>query len=452
MAQKYTIQFEGVFDVSNILASVKNLQNSLNGLTLPKGLGTSISDILTNLSKEIEKFGSYSGKKVGTKGEFSNFTKSGEKILELYTQLEAKVKSLGVLSDKEIKKLLSDKTINSINNANAALKEYEKSANKVAKQENDINKLQDQQNKLLKLKGQLERGEKKTIGLDEYNQIKESAAAAKQKVDDLKNAQAELNKKQEELRSKLSKPQQSSTYRDNEKELKRLGEELNTAEAELSKFNAQKKQMTTADVNVLTAQIGELAQKISEAQIALNAMKGDSSSIDALFTRLGEAGIQTDGFARTAEGARAAVDAFAQQGIEGIRQKLGLYIKSTEDATRSSDNFRQQIDANTSSFSAFDDKMRDVEALKHRITYFFGLNNAINLARRALRKTYETIKELDKAMTETAVVTDFTVGDMWEQLPRYTKAANDLGTTTLGAYETLTLFYQQGNAKIFQML
>jgi hypothetical protein len=30
-----------------------------------------------------------------------------------------------------------------------------------------------------------------------------------------------------------------------------------------------------------------------------------------------------------------------------------------------------------------------------------------------MREAYQTIKELDKAMTETAVVTDFSVGDMW---------------------------------------
>jgi hypothetical protein len=33
-------------------------------------------------------------------------------------------------------------------------------------------------------------------------------------------------------------------------------------------------------------------------------------------------------------------------------------------------------------------------------------------------------------MTETAVVTDFSVGDMWESLPQYTKMANELGVAT----------------------
>ena len=33
---------------------------------------------------------------------------------------------------------------------------------------------------------------------------------------------------------------------------------------------------------------------------------------------------------------------------------------------------------------------------------------------------------------------------MWDQLPLYTETANQLGATTLGAYQTMTLFYQQG--------
>jgi hypothetical protein len=88
--------------------------------------------------------------------------------------------------------------------------------------------------------------------------------------------------------------------------------------------------------------------------------------------------------------------------------------------------------------------MSDIDSIKSRIQYFFGLNNTIQLLRRTLRSAYETIKELDKAMTETAVVTNFSVGDMWSQLPEYTKRANELGVTTKAAYEAATLFYQQG--------
>ena len=86
----------------------------------------------------------------------------------------------------------------------------------------------------------------------------------------------------------------------------------------------------------------------------------------------------------------------------------------------------------------------NLDRMSYRLKYFFGIENAINLVKRAVRSAYQSVTELDKAMTATAVVTNFTVGDMWEKLPEYTKMANKLGATTQGAYETSTLYYQQG--------
>ena len=86
----------------------------------------------------------------------------------------------------------------------------------------------------------------------------------------------------------------------------------------------------------------------------------------------------------------------------------------------------------------------ELDQVKSRIQYFLGLANAINLVKRAIRSSFSTIKELDKAMTETAVVTNYTIKDMWKQLPEYTKRANQLGVTTKEAYESATLYYQQG--------
>ncbi len=97
--------------------------------------------------------------------------------------------------------------------------------------------------------------------------------------------------------------------------------------------------------------------------------------------------------------------------------------------------------------------VQSMEQMKNRIAYFFGINNAVQLFQKLLRSAINSVKELDAAMTETATVTDFSIGDMWDQLPRYTAAANELGTTTLGAYETMTLFYQQGldTNEVFQI-
>jgi hypothetical protein len=47
-------------------------------------------------------------------------------------------------------------------------------------------------------------------------------------------------------------------------------------------------------------------------------------------------------------------------------------------------------------------------------------------------------------MVETAVVTDFSVSDMWEKLPEYTKQAGTLGAKVIDLYDATTLYYQQG--------
>ena len=86
----------------------------------------------------------------------------------------------------------------------------------------------------------------------------------------------------------------------------------------------------------------------------------------------------------------------------------------------------------------------ELDSIKQRVQYFFSLTNSVMLFRRILQDTINTTKELDAAMTETAVVTDFSVADMWKDLPRYTNIAKELGTTIKGVYETMTLYYQQG--------
>jgi TP901 family phage tail tape measure protein len=47
-------------------------------------------------------------------------------------------------------------------------------------------------------------------------------------------------------------------------------------------------------------------------------------------------------------------------------------------------------------------------------------------------------------MTEIAVVTDFEISDMWDQLPEYTRRANELGISITETYKASALFYQQG--------
>ena len=86
----------------------------------------------------------------------------------------------------------------------------------------------------------------------------------------------------------------------------------------------------------------------------------------------------------------------------------------------------------------------EFDQMKGQIAQFFSLVNVAQLVRRAFQDVYNTVKELDAVMTETAVVTDFSVGDMWDKLPEYTDQAKALGIATKELYAATTLYYQQG--------
>ena len=87
---------------------------------------------------------------------------------------------------------------------------------------------------------------------------------------------------------------------------------------------------------------------------------------------------------------------------------------------------------------------REAQNIDRQIQSYFGLSQMIRKVGDIAKDAFATVKELDKAMTETAVVTNFSVGDMWDMLPTYTAQANQLGSTIKDVYEAATLYYQQG--------
>lgn len=106
---------------------------------------------------------------------------------------------------------------------------------------------------------------------------------------------------------------------------------------------------------------------------------------------------------------------------------LGGLIKSQNDAADAQVHFN-----------------KTVSQLEGQVESYFGLNAVFRTIANMAREAMNTVKELDAAMTETAVVTNFSVGDMWGKLPLYTAEANKLGSSIKDVYEATTLYYQQG--------
>ena len=126
-------------------------------------------------------------------------------------------------------------------------------------------------------------------------------------------------------------------------------------------------------------------------------------------------------------------------------QKAGDYVEDLANKFAKDETAIRQADGAMQDFARSSQSMsQQLGDLQQSTQYFFSLRNMINLFKRGIDEAIQSVKELDAAMTETAVVTDYKVSDMWNMLPQYTQLANQLGATTQGAYETMTLYFQQG--------
>lgn len=267
---------------------------------------------------------------------------------------------------------------------------------------NELNKAEEAKNKRLAENyggNEKAKGFKNTNEYKNYMQAKVAAEEAARK----------LNEVEQKLQSSTSKSQLA-------KEAQDFSDKLAKAEQEL-------KNIQQTDIS---ANFKEVKQILESSDVNWKAFNVDISSINSI------------------EDLDRELKRVKNESGEGANEILNQIAEAMKSAEASADPLNKKLGETTTQISHLTAQQKEIEALHQRFLSFFGMQNAIQLFKRAIREAYQAVKELDAAMTKTAVVTDFSVGDMWDQLPEYAKRANELGTTTLGAYETATLFYQQG--------
>lgn len=451
--KRISIVFDASMEVGQIKNAVSRIQKEMEGISLPKGLSTDFTKILSNLNKEITRFEQESSK--GTTGQlnFDALTKSGNKVLSLYQDLQVAAKQLGNLSDKDLQKLFPKEVVDNIQKAKGALDAYSSSLKKIEADEKKKN------NQLERTAGIIENTKNKikelenTKGLtkDEFSKLGKAADAASKEVEDLQNKLQPLYDKKNQMEGTLTQPQKSSNYRALIVEINEYENALRKAqEAERQAQLARDTAVTQVKVNSELAKQNKILEEQTQRYQELKKTISDLTSakdtnLNALFTVLKQIpGIDLSKFSANASGAAQAIVELQQKGLINVSNSFNGFRTAVDEGASSVEKFKIKTEEASNAQRQLDDRMRDVSALKSRINYFFGISNAINLVRRALTSTFQTIKELDAAMTQTAVVTDFTIADMWKTLPEYTSRANQLGTTIKGVYEASTLYYQQG--------
>ena len=446
--QKFTLTFDANLNVNQMKGALNLVQSELNKLSLPQNFTRNFDSIFNKLSEELRNFSILAGKDITSKTDFSKLEKSAEKITTLFENLKLQIKDIGKLSNDDLEKLLPSNIIKNIQSATKALENYKASIvriqSEVTKAEKNVRKFQSalsvEQNKT-------------PVSEVKYKELGKILKEAEAEVDNYTIKLQELKTKQSELTTKLIAPKKSSTYRSYTEEIKQTEQALEAAKQKVQALGQELANTTTNKKHAqalqeLNIKYTEAMNTLTEWKKQLEGLKNISISdggLKQLFDFIGsQTGLDMSKFKTDAQGAGEAIQTYLNQALQEFLNKINLADAETEKATGVFQNFGDVVRRDSENIRAFDQRLSDVSALKSRIQYFFGLNNTINLFRRAIRNAFNTIKELDKAMTETAVVTNFSVGDMWEKLPEYTKRANELGVTTKDAYEAATLYYQQG--------
>lgn len=299
--------------------------------------------------------------------------------------------------------------------------------------------------------------ENKTAAEAAYAQAQQNTVEAVQAVQQAEQALEAARQRKTQLEQKAIQAeeakQQIAQTQERKKSLIVEQNALKAAVQEQEEFQNQleKQRNSLADQE---AQLQRYKDAVNQAKEALNQIKRELSEAEVsnteeewrrvitAFERFST--IDFSEIGRDTEALGAALEDYKADSLRAIPISLEMISREAERAAPAVAEVGRIVDETSETAESISRAAKETERLKDSILEFFSISNTIQIFKDAIRDAYNTVKELDAAMTETAVVTDFTIGDMWNQLPRYTQAANDLGTTTLGAYETMTLFYQQG--------
>ena len=446
--QNVTLRVDVETNIKNAKSALESLGSAINGKLSIKG-SSRFKNVIKNLEKDLDAL-----QTKATKG-----FKGSSDAKEVLHEVDLIQKKIGKLDRMNFENMVDSNVINKLNNAASAIDKISDAKSRAAK------------NKALK--EDLEATKKAIEGIElssKTSMADFSGAFGKrgsgtynvyrQQLEKYKKSLAEYEKEKAQAEKIMNSSENGS------KEYTKAASDIEATEAKIAKLKSEFKD---AFVNTGIKNIdGELkGLKTTISSIDPSAIKNAKAALTDLVTEMqnvaknsNNADIKKffEGFDASkiqnmsGDKLQTLFDKFktmaSELGDEEVAAKIKQIEKEFTSRTAKIVSGLDPIkDAAKGAYTALADTeaaQRSLKSLATRVEYFFSLTNGFLIAQRVIRSAFNTVKELDKAMTDTAVVTDNTVGDMWNKLDEYTARANQLGATTQGAYETATLYYQQG--------
>lgn len=443
-------------DISNIQKSLKNLQLSFGeGVSIPDSSRKNITQTFEKINTEIQNFISLQKSSTTSTKNYDNLLKSGEKINTLYDKLKTQFKDLGNLSDDEIKHLFPSEIIKKIQEAKTAMDQYadaiKQAENQAKIQQKTIEKLQKTLNQKQSQKEQIQ-----SLDVVSTGELKNLKQQQKELSNLAVQIKSELNQKQQELNTYIQEknivaPNKSSVVKEYQAQINDLTTKYQNASQQAIEFEQKIANITSVEsqtlkINKLNQEIDQLEQELNNANKSFSNIENIKTEIfnNLLNTLQKIIGIDLSNIPRDIESIDLVVNNLSNEQIEKIKKSFSDLNNEVESIEQPFQNFSNQLEVFSNANEKSKQLNQEITNLTDNFLYFFSLTNGWFLLKRAVTEAYNTIKELDASMTEIAVVSDYTLDEIWRMRSQYSSAATEMGAKTIDLIDATKLYVQQG--------
>ena len=452
--KKINISLNISAQTQDLKTKVQDIQKTLNNVRMPDFDRNSMTKELASLQTRLEKLTQISNKPAGFL-KASDIRQAEKEIGNIQSALRGmtqQIERVEGLSKKEKLKLFPEDTQNKIKNITKAIKEYNDAVDNQTKREKASltakNRLLDAREKLRKLEEKQKIGfqGKKRVSNNDYQQYKKQY---EQYSKDFKEIDEFRKKEGFQWNKKYDKTQQVD-FKGQVMTAEELHKKWKQLQDDSKKYNELVRgSYAISQKNELTKEINAQKEAVNNLEKAYNEAEANTPS--GLFENLKkvaqDAKISLDGIDDSAEGAKTLINRlenFNSSKVGELDNDLRGLKGTISSLTPEADELAEQINKTSEEVNIATQRAQELSNLKSQVLSFFTITGAVQLFRQAVQSAFETVKELDEAMTEIAVVSDFSVGDMWKQLPKFTEQANQLGKSIRDVYGATTLYVQQG--------
>lgn len=452
--KKINISLNISAQTQELKTKIQDIQKTLNNVRMPDFDKNSMTKELASLQTRLEKLTQISNKPAGVL-KASDMRQAEKEIGNVQSALRGMTQQLERvegLSKKEKLKLFPEDTQNKIKNIAKAIKEYNDAVDNQTKREKASltakNRLLEAQDKVAKLEEKQKTSfqGKRRVSNNDYQQYKKQY---EQYSKDFKEIDEFRKKEGFQWNKKYDKTQQID-FKGQIISAEQLHKKWKQLQDDSKKYNELVKgSYTTSQQNELTKEIDAQKEAVANLKKAYNEAEANKPS--GLFENLKkvaqDAKVSLDGIDDSAEGAKTLINRlenFNSSKVNELDTDLGNLKGTISSLTPEADELAKQINKTSEEVNIATQRAQELSNLKSQVLSFFTITGAVQLFRNAVQSAFETVKELDEAMTEIAVVSDFSVGDMWKQLPKFTEQANQLGKSIKDVYGATTLYVQQG--------